>query len=49
MQLTKENLQDFIANYAISFNPLTDNSWQQAYNQGSATVSRVIPLTSIQW
>lgn len=25
MQLTKENLQDFIANYAIPFNPLTDN------------------------
>jgi hypothetical protein len=34
MQFTKENLQDFIANYPTTFSSLTDDSWQQAYIDG---------------
>ena len=34
MQFTKENLQDFIANYPTTFSSLADNSWQQAYIDG---------------
>lgn len=43
--LTKETLQDFIANYPAPFHPLTDDSWQQAYNQGSAEVLQALQST----
>lgn len=34
MILNKETLQNFIANYPISFDSLTDESYQQAYLDG---------------
>ena len=45
MNFTKEILQDFIANYSAPFHPLTDDCWQQAYNQGSAEVLQSLEAT----
>ena len=45
MELTKQTLQEFIANYSAPFHPLTDDYWQQAYNQGSAEVLQALKAT----
>ena len=43
--LSKETLQKFIANYPTPFHPLTDNPWEQSYNQGSAEVLQALQST----
>ena len=45
MTLSKETLQKFIANYSTPFHPLTDNPWEQSYNQGSAEVLQALQST----
>ena len=45
MMLTKQTLQEFIANYSAPFHPLTDDYWQQAYTQGSAEVLQALQST----
>ena len=34
-----------LTNYSASFHPLTDDPWQQAYNQGSAEVLQALKST----
>lgn len=49
MILTKQTLQEFIANYSAPFHPLTDDYWQQAYNQGSAEVLQALQSTFLDY